>query len=196
MRDRRARPGRGAPQDFNACTAGGSRQDCTHERHFPRRSHGRHFVAGARVETEAQFQSAPADGPIVAASLDDPLARFERMSEPARAWGSRLVNIGSVGHLNPASGFGEWPQAMALIETLAADGSCARPMPDPTVDGSSAPRSSLRSGLLQARRFIDPAKGLPRLVRTAARSRSRPRPRWPHIRHRSLSLRTRRVRAE
>lgn len=68
---------------------------------------------------------------IVAASLDDPLARFERTSELARAWGSRLVNLGSVGHLNPASGFGEWPQAMALIEGLAADSSGTRPMPDP-----------------------------------------------------------------
>ena len=58
---------------------------------------------------------------IVAASLDDPLARFERTSELAHAWGSRLVNLGSAGHLNPASGFGEWPLAMALIESLTAD---------------------------------------------------------------------------
>ena len=68
---------------------------------------------------------------IVAASLDDPLARFERTSELARAWGSQLVNLGSVGHLNPASGFGEWPQAMALIEGLAADSSGTRPISDP-----------------------------------------------------------------
>ena len=58
---------------------------------------------------------------IVAASLDDPLARFERTSELAHAWGSQLVNLGSVGHLNPASGFGEWSLATGLIERLAPD---------------------------------------------------------------------------
>jgi len=59
---------------------------------------------------------------IVVASEDDPLARFERTSELARAWGSQLVNLGRVGHLNPASGFGAWPGAMALVELLAAGG--------------------------------------------------------------------------
>lgn len=55
---------------------------------------------------------------IVAASTNDPLARLERVQEMARDWGSRLVNVGAVGHLNPASGFGEWPQAEALIREL------------------------------------------------------------------------------
>ena len=59
---------------------------------------------------------------IVAASVDDPLARFERTRELARAWGSQLVNLGPVGHLNPASGFGEWPRALAFVEALAAAG--------------------------------------------------------------------------
>ena len=30
--------------------------------------------------------------------------------------GSRVVDLGGVGHLNPASGYGEWPRAEALIE--------------------------------------------------------------------------------
>jgi predicted alpha/beta hydrolase family esterase len=55
---------------------------------------------------------------IVAASRNDPLARFERVAELARAWGSRLVDLGAVGHLNPASGYGEWPQAEALMREL------------------------------------------------------------------------------
>jgi len=54
----------------------------------------------------------------VAASHDDPLAGFDRVSELAAAWGSRLVDLGEVGHLNPASGYGEWPRAEALIEGL------------------------------------------------------------------------------
>ena len=57
---------------------------------------------------------------VVAASTNDPLGQFDRVAELARAWGSRLVNVGAVGHLNPAAGFGEWPQAEALIHDLLA----------------------------------------------------------------------------
>jgi serine hydrolase len=57
---------------------------------------------------------------IVAASRNDPLARYERVTALARAWGSELVDLGAVGHLNPASGFGDWPAADALVATLAA----------------------------------------------------------------------------
>jgi len=55
---------------------------------------------------------------IVAASTNDPLGRYDRVAELATAWGSRIVNVGAVGHLNPASGFGEWPRAEALIREL------------------------------------------------------------------------------
>jgi predicted alpha/beta hydrolase family esterase len=57
---------------------------------------------------------------LVAASTNDPLARLERVETMARDWGSTLVNVGAVGHLNPASGYGEWPQAERLIERLDA----------------------------------------------------------------------------
>jgi len=56
---------------------------------------------------------------IVAASRNDPLGSFERVAELAQAWGSRFVDIGDVGHLNPASGFGEWPQADKFIRELS-----------------------------------------------------------------------------
>jgi len=56
---------------------------------------------------------------IVGASTNDPLGRYERVEALAQAWGSKLVNLGNVGHLNPASGYGEWPQAEALIRELA-----------------------------------------------------------------------------
>ncbi len=46
---------------------------------------------------------------IVAASRNDPLATYERAAALADDWGSRLVDLGEVGHLNPASGYGEWP---------------------------------------------------------------------------------------
>ena len=55
---------------------------------------------------------------IVGASRNDPLAQFERVQGMARDWGSRLVDLGEVGHLNPAAGFGEWPRATTLISEL------------------------------------------------------------------------------
>jgi predicted alpha/beta hydrolase family esterase len=56
---------------------------------------------------------------IVAASENDPLGRLDRVLELGRAWGGRIVNIGAVGHLNPTSGFGYWPQAEDFIAELA-----------------------------------------------------------------------------
>ena len=55
---------------------------------------------------------------IVAASRNDPLGRFERVAELARDWGSKLVDLGEVGHLNPASGYGDWAGADPLIAEL------------------------------------------------------------------------------
>ena len=55
---------------------------------------------------------------ILAVSDDDPLGNPVRLRALANAWGSRLHSLGAVGHLNPASGFGEWPEAPALIAEL------------------------------------------------------------------------------
>jgi predicted alpha/beta hydrolase family esterase len=55
---------------------------------------------------------------VVAASRNDPLCAFTRACSLAHDWGSELVDLGMVGHLNPAAGFGEWPQAMELIAGL------------------------------------------------------------------------------
>jgi predicted alpha/beta hydrolase family esterase len=57
---------------------------------------------------------------IVAGSTNDPLGRLDRVAALAAAWGSQLVNLGAVGHLNPAAGFGEWSQAEDLIRELLA----------------------------------------------------------------------------
>jgi predicted alpha/beta hydrolase family esterase len=56
---------------------------------------------------------------IVVASTNDPLARIEKVTQLASAWGSRLVDFGAVGHLNPASGFGEWPRAVEFVNELS-----------------------------------------------------------------------------
>jgi predicted alpha/beta hydrolase family esterase len=63
---------------------------------------------------------------IVAASRNDPLGRIERVEQLARGWGSRFVDLGEVGHLNPASGYGEWPRAEEFIRELAAVSATAK----------------------------------------------------------------------
>jgi uncharacterized protein len=55
---------------------------------------------------------------VLAASRDDPLGRVERMQQYASDWGSRLVDIGDVGHLNPNAGYGDWPYALDLLRSL------------------------------------------------------------------------------
>jgi len=55
---------------------------------------------------------------IVAASTNDPLGRIDRIEALAGAWGSRFVDVGDVGHLNPAAGYGEWPRAVELLREL------------------------------------------------------------------------------
>jgi predicted alpha/beta hydrolase family esterase len=57
---------------------------------------------------------------VVAASRDDPLGRYERIEELAGDWGSLVVDLGRVGHLNPASGYGRWGRAERLIEQISA----------------------------------------------------------------------------
>jgi uncharacterized protein len=62
---------------------------------------------------------------IVATSSTDPLANPVRLAGLAAAWGSRVHDLGDVGHLNPASGYGDWPEALELIERLR-DGAVER----------------------------------------------------------------------
>jgi predicted alpha/beta hydrolase family esterase len=61
---------------------------------------------------------------IVVASTDDPFLSLERARLFAECWGSRLVEVGAQGHLNSASGLGDWPQGRALLDELLA-------LPDP-----------------------------------------------------------------
>ena len=56
---------------------------------------------------------------LVATSDNDPLAPRECVLDLAQDWGSDTVDLGAVGHLNPASGYGEWPKALDLIRQLS-----------------------------------------------------------------------------
>lgn len=55
---------------------------------------------------------------IVVASSDDPYGSVDHARTCAQAWGSRLVEVGPAGHLNAASGLGDWSRGRALLEEL------------------------------------------------------------------------------
>jgi uncharacterized protein len=55
---------------------------------------------------------------VVVASRDDPYVAFPRALAFAAAWGARLVDAGAHGHLNTASGLGDWPLGLALLDGL------------------------------------------------------------------------------
>ena len=55
---------------------------------------------------------------IVAASRNDAHCSMLRASGLAQAWGSRLVDCGSVGHINTDSCVGDWPDGFALLQDL------------------------------------------------------------------------------
>lgn len=54
----------------------------------------------------------------VVASSEDPYADLEWSRTLARAWGAAFTVAGPCGHLNAASGHGEWPRGLALLEDL------------------------------------------------------------------------------
>ena len=56
---------------------------------------------------------------IAALSRNDPLGDYARLVDLAKDWGSEVLDLGEVGHLNPASGYGEWTRAEELIARLA-----------------------------------------------------------------------------
>lgn len=66
---------------------------------------------------------------LVAASSDDPLAAPGYVAGLARDWGSRVVDLGAVGHLNPTSGFGPWPRAEELLYAAGGQDRAAVPSP-------------------------------------------------------------------
>lgn len=56
----------------------------------------------------------------VVVSTDDPYGSAEQSARLAQVWGSRLVNIGACGHINAASGLGDWAFGRALLTDLQA----------------------------------------------------------------------------
>ncbi len=92
------------------------------------RVHGALLVAPGDPERENLRPVQPSWSPLVlrplpfastlVASRNDPYCSLERAQMFARAWGSRLVDLGTAGHINADSGLGDWPQGLALLQAL------------------------------------------------------------------------------
>jgi len=57
---------------------------------------------------------------LVVISCDDPYCAPGRAAQMARDWGASTFDIGACGHINGASGLGDWPQGWALLQTVLA----------------------------------------------------------------------------
>lgn len=55
---------------------------------------------------------------IVVISSNDPFVSVERALLFAEKWGSELVNLGNAGHINVASGHGEWEEGLVYLKKL------------------------------------------------------------------------------
>lgn len=71
-------------------------------------------LAAAVPATRLPFPS------LLVASVNDDWMAFDRATHWAGCWGSRLINLGEAGHINAESGYGPWPEGLALLETLRA----------------------------------------------------------------------------
>jgi predicted alpha/beta hydrolase family esterase len=68
---------------------------------------------------------------IVVGSGDDPWITLDRAHSLAASWGSHFVDIGEQGHINAASGLGQWPEGQELLDRIV----------DATIDGSGRTRT-------------------------------------------------------
>ncbi len=57
---------------------------------------------------------------VLVNSSDDYYVKTERAKLFADSWGSKFINVGNAGHINVASGFGEWDYGLQLLKQLDA----------------------------------------------------------------------------
>jgi predicted alpha/beta hydrolase family esterase len=57
---------------------------------------------------------------LIIASSDDPYASLHYARQRATQWGSGLVQLGALGHINGASGLGPWQEGLNLLAAFMA----------------------------------------------------------------------------
>ena len=79
---------------------------------------------------------------LILASGNDPWMPTGKIKDWARRWGSGVIDIGHAGHINTESGFGPWPEGLALLRAFQ-DAPLHRRRADQDWRSGDARRSSL-----------------------------------------------------
>lgn len=89
------------------------------------------LVAPGDVEQQDLRQQLPGWAPVALQALpfpsvlvgshNDPYCSWARVQTLAQAWGSQCVDTGAAGHINTASGLGDWDAGHALLQNLMKD---------------------------------------------------------------------------
>lgn len=69
---------------------------------------------------------------VVVASRSDPWMSLDRAAQWADLWNADLINLGDVGHINEAAGFGPWPEGFAIFDRLRRSAALRTPVAEPT----------------------------------------------------------------
>jgi len=92
------------------------------------------IIKGALLVAPGDVEALPADYPakgfapvpkqkinfrtIVVASNDDIWVTIDRAKYFAECWGSEFINIGNAGHINVATGYGQWIKGLEILSTI------------------------------------------------------------------------------
>lgn len=104
-----------------------------------------HAAAGLADRVAGAFLVAPADSDrfgiepalvrrklsfpsMLIASSTDPYLLLDKAFGLSRHWGSQFVNLGNVGHINVASGFGPWPKGRRLFDLFRSQFEMVNPV--------------------------------------------------------------------
>ncbi|MBI5322441.1 alpha/beta fold hydrolase [Bradyrhizobium sp.] len=72
----------------------------------------------------ASFAAVPATAlvfpALIVASTDDPYGTLDYARQRAGQWKAGIVEVGPLGHINGASGLGDWPQGRMLLEAFSS----------------------------------------------------------------------------
>ncbi|MEI2296503.1 RBBP9/YdeN family alpha/beta hydrolase [Ensifer sp. MJa1] len=66
---------------------------------------------------------------LMIASSDDPYGSLAYGRLRAAQWGSRIIEVGALGHINGKSGLGDWPAGRALFQSFAMEAVCPKAAP-------------------------------------------------------------------
>ena len=81
----------------------------------------------AKFEIYTPARQEPAGGTVDCGQQrkTDPWITLGEARLLALGWGSAFINLGNAGHVNVGAGFGPWPRAKHLVDTLVR---CAAPL--------------------------------------------------------------------